>query len=72
MMSRPGLGHDTSPDTGHGHWDNLGKLDSVIPIPWAVSYLVHWAAARPSIHHFVVFLIRIGAERLLHYVVWMF
>ena len=43
MMSRPGLGHDTSPDTGHGHWDNLGKLDSVIPIPSAVSYL-----ARPT------------------------
>ena len=24
---------DTIPDTGHGHWDNLGKLDSVISIP---------------------------------------
>ena len=36
MMSRPGLGQDTIPDTGHGHWDNLGKLDSVIPIPSAV------------------------------------
>ena len=36
MMIRPGLGQDTIPDTGHGHGDNLGKLDSVISIPLAV------------------------------------
>ena len=48
-MIRPGLGQDTIPDTGHGHGDNLGKLDSVISIPSA-------GTRAASIHRLAVFL----------------
>ena len=71
MMIRPGLGQDTIPDTGHGHGDNLGKLDSVIPIPSAVWTPRTLGCCHSSLHHsfnqeqFLLELILSGCFRLL-------